>query len=340
MKKTVLILMLGVLFIASNIFAADGDFIVEGNVGIGTPTPSAALDVRGAAIFNENGDDFDFRIEGDTNPNLFHVDAGNDVIGIGNAGWSGAIMYVTPTDKYGLAVLGSQVNSANMLGASYRLDFMASSNKTSTIGFNNQVTIDSDFETAPTAGTGIITFGTYSVGTSTWTSMVKGLDVYLNRSANNSRNFTLNGGVRLINVKTKISGGSGTITGSDFTGVYIEDFDDFSFTNKYGLYLEKQTAGTNRYGIVLAGDGVGADLVLGMNKETKLYGSSGNLIVDTLGKVGIGTTTAPTEKLEVAGAIKIANSSSSCNQANAGAIRFVSPDFQGCNGSAWVKLNN
>ncbi len=34
-----------VLLIASNLFAADGDLIVEGNVGIGTTTPTARLDV-------------------------------------------------------------------------------------------------------------------------------------------------------------------------------------------------------------------------------------------------------------------------------------------------------
>tara|TARA_Y100000361_G_scaffold21015_1_gene16360 strand:- start:838 stop:2307 length:1470 start_codon:yes stop_codon:yes gene_type:complete len=35
------------------------------------------------AIFNEDGADVDFRIEGDTNANLFYVDAGNNRVGIG-----------------------------------------------------------------------------------------------------------------------------------------------------------------------------------------------------------------------------------------------------------------
>jgi len=35
-----------------------------------------------AVIFNEGGADVDFRIEGDTNANLFYVDAGNDRVGI------------------------------------------------------------------------------------------------------------------------------------------------------------------------------------------------------------------------------------------------------------------
>lgn len=52
-------------------------------VGISTTSPNATLDVRGSAIFNENGDDFDFRIEGDSDANLFFLDAGLNSIGIG-----------------------------------------------------------------------------------------------------------------------------------------------------------------------------------------------------------------------------------------------------------------
>jgi len=37
-------------------------------------------------VFNDGGNDIDFRIEGDTNANLFFVDAGNDRVGIGTSG--------------------------------------------------------------------------------------------------------------------------------------------------------------------------------------------------------------------------------------------------------------
>ena len=60
-----------------------GTFDTSGNFGIGTDAPDALLDVRGAAIFNQDGDDVDFRIEGDGDPNLFFVNAGDDEIGIG-----------------------------------------------------------------------------------------------------------------------------------------------------------------------------------------------------------------------------------------------------------------
>ncbi|MCK5603558.1 discoidin domain-containing protein [Candidatus Pacearchaeota archaeon] len=63
-----------------------GDNIwTNGNVGIGTNSPNAKLDVRGDAIFNEDQGDYDFRIEGNGDANLFFVDAGNDRIGIGTS---------------------------------------------------------------------------------------------------------------------------------------------------------------------------------------------------------------------------------------------------------------
>ena len=65
--------------------ATVGAFDTSGNFGIGTDAPGAALDVRGGAIFNEAGGAVDFRIEGDTEANLFFVDGSTDRIGIGTA---------------------------------------------------------------------------------------------------------------------------------------------------------------------------------------------------------------------------------------------------------------
>ena len=53
MKKLILVLLIGILFIGTNIFAADGDLIVNGNatingnVGIGTTNPTQKLEVNG-----------------------------------------------------------------------------------------------------------------------------------------------------------------------------------------------------------------------------------------------------------------------------------------------------
>jgi len=71
------------------------------------------LELGTTTIFNEDGADVDFRIEGDTNPNLFYVDAGNNRVGIGlsspagdlhvqGAAGSSGVIYLTDGDATGV----------------------------------------------------------------------------------------------------------------------------------------------------------------------------------------------------------------------------------------------
>lgn len=46
MKKRVIILVVGFLFIGFNLFAADGDLIVNGKVGVGTTTPDSITEIQ------------------------------------------------------------------------------------------------------------------------------------------------------------------------------------------------------------------------------------------------------------------------------------------------------
>ena len=54
----------------------------DGDVGIGTSSPTVTLDVDGDAIFNESGAAKDFRIESDANTHQFYVDGTNNEIGV------------------------------------------------------------------------------------------------------------------------------------------------------------------------------------------------------------------------------------------------------------------
>jgi hypothetical protein len=53
----------------------------------------ASLD--GAVTINESGADVDFRVEGDTNANLFHIDAGLEAVGIGGVAVTGQALTIT-----------------------------------------------------------------------------------------------------------------------------------------------------------------------------------------------------------------------------------------------------
>ncbi len=52
MKKLIFCLIAGLLLIGANLFAADGDLIVNGNVGIGTTSPSEKLHIQSTAAGN------------------------------------------------------------------------------------------------------------------------------------------------------------------------------------------------------------------------------------------------------------------------------------------------
>jgi len=53
MKRTILGLTVVFLFVGFNVFAGDGDLIVNGNLGIGTTNPTQKLDVAGAISISE-----------------------------------------------------------------------------------------------------------------------------------------------------------------------------------------------------------------------------------------------------------------------------------------------
>lgn len=73
--------------------------------------------------------------------------------------------------------------------------------------------------------------------------------------------------------------GSGNISGTDWRHAYFENFPNFGGTvdEVSGLWIDKQDYGTTNYGIVLNGDGAGADIVFGASQEARIYSSGGEL---------------------------------------------------------------
>lgn len=67
-------------------FDTDSEFIFDGtNFGLGTATPTATLGCDGSAVFNESGDDVDFRVEGIGRPDALFVQGSDGNVGIGTA---------------------------------------------------------------------------------------------------------------------------------------------------------------------------------------------------------------------------------------------------------------
>ena len=78
------------------------------------------MELGATTIFNEDGADVDFRIEGDSEANLFYVDAGNDRIGIGTASptskldVAGNIALTASDPKIFFNTGGSMISNANV----------------------------------------------------------------------------------------------------------------------------------------------------------------------------------------------------------------------------------
>jgi hypothetical protein len=86
------------------------------------PITAGAATFSGAGVFNEAGGDNDFRIEGDTEQNLFFVDASTDRIGIGTATPQGLLHLYT-----GSGVTSNIVIETAGSGASSNIHFKKSS---------------------------------------------------------------------------------------------------------------------------------------------------------------------------------------------------------------------
>ena len=69
------------------------------------------------------------------------------------------------------------------------------------------------------------------------------------------------------------------------------------------------------------------------------YGSP-VLLGNNANKVGVGGVTDPKAKLDVRGEVRVSSEYGSCTPDNAGAIRFSSIHFYGCDGSTWKQLDN
>ncbi len=262
-KKTVLtvlaLMVVGILLIAGSAFAA-GDLHVMGKLGVGTDTPNKELDVRGTASVITTNIKRSFTVYSSlTEPDatLYNFIIGTTYNAVLRDTGNGSVT--------GLSAVSTLMTNAptaqQLVGASF----------TSQVGTNNNVD--------PLAETDV--------------TSVTGFQYTFNRRYNNNRIYNI---ANSYGARFKINSLESYIsTPVNVTNHYHQFLDDpglgklsmVNITNLAGIWIKKQTAATNNYGIVLAGDGAGSDIVFGPNQETRIYSQSGELFA----KDGAGNVT-------------------------------------------------
>lgn len=119
-----------------------------------------------------------------------------------------------------------------------------------------------------------------------------------------------------INASNDITSSAGTVTNL-YGFRYRVIGDDNKISNNYGIYL--------------------GDINNATNSNYSIYTNAGKIRFGD--NVGVGVDN-PTEKLEVAGAVKVGTTTNTCNDSNRGTIKFENDNFYGCKSTGWVLLNN
>ena len=94
------------------------------------------MELGATTIFNEDGADVDFRIEGNTDANLFHVDAGNDRIGISTS-TPDSLFHVFAGSAGSISAAGSAVITLEKNGDT-ALQFLSPSSNVQEIRFGDE----------------------------------------------------------------------------------------------------------------------------------------------------------------------------------------------------------
>lgn len=258
MKKKILILMVGLLLMGVNAFAG-GDVIVNGNVGVGNTSPTYPLDVLTtdkAAMINLDGT-------------------------------------VTQTGlKKGVQLFfdftGASINP-NVRGAFYLVRSQGSGSTGGVIGgFNGNANYESEGRLDVLVGAdNTVNINTSMAGTTYAITDAIGNSVELRKGSSNSQAVAITNYYGFYSMGN--SAGGGSISAVNGRHAYFTNFPNYSgtFSDVTGLWIDKQTRGVNNYGIVLNGDGTGADIVFGPAQSARIYSSAGELFA----KDGAGNVT-------------------------------------------------
>ncbi len=288
-------------------------YMTSGNIGIGTSEPGALLDVRGSAVFNEQGNDADFRIEGDTSQNLFFIDASNDNIKIGTS---------TPDPRAKLAVFaGDGVENPAVTPAVEGVAVNIDSDATS--GVLRGMRVDATLAPTSASTSPCIALHAYSWlrGTEATSLGVRGgrfgvnvesdaatyPNIYSIQVSNNigETNTPTIGNWNAFHSQGLLVGGA-TITNYAHFNANANYVDTGSLINEYGLYIGDIRYATNNYAIYALGGQVVFNENGGDNDFRVEGDTDANLLfVDaSTDRIGIGTSD-PNSAFQVEGYVQL-----------------------------------
>jgi hypothetical protein len=272
MKKKILVLMLWFLLIVVNLCAA-GNLIVEDDVGIGTTTMTGKLNITDATkvpliISNSTGTQDIFQVKANTIIKFEIEDDGrvaffNSVNAIPNT-TLGVDMYLNNTDvseskqmfRARLDISGANATANRVFHTG---NYFIKVNAASTNGYFYGMAANAQLGNSSADIQRL--FGINALATVSTTGITGHVD--------------LGGGIN-------IGGVAFDADWDKMAGIYINAFSKGAsgvVDNAYGIQIDKQTIGTTNAGIVLNGDGAGADIVFGPTQNASIYSNAGELFV-------------------------------------------------------------
>jgi hypothetical protein len=248
MKGKIAVITLALMLIAANLYAT-GDLVVTGNLGVGTATPASKIDVSSTNVTALQASPTKTDTNFLTGVNLQTIDSYS-----GTSASSAARALTVLVDHTGTPT-GSYSGHE---GANYQLRFLGSGSVTQSFAQQNQLVFRSN--------------SNYSVN-NLWGNLVS-----LGASGAYSGSHTITNYYGYYSYGASISQ---TLSGTNWRHAYFANLPNYggTVTNVTGLWIDKQTLGTNNNGIVLNGDGTGADIVFGTGNNVKLYANAGDLYV-------------------------------------------------------------
>ena len=234
------------------------------------------MELGATTIFNEDGADVDFRIEGDTDANLFYVDAGNNRIGIGTS---------SPSSLLTVSGATPQIRSVDTDGTNDYSTFQNSSGQSVYNAVDNNTHGKHLFQTAGTERMRIDSSGRLLIGT-TSSRTVQGTSILQIEQDNTSL---------LSLVRTTDSNGACFLTiGKTRNGAVLQDDDVIGVLNFHGDDGTDLATPAAQIRVAVDGTPGSNDMPGRLEFLTTADGASASterMRIDSSGDIGLGSTT-------------------------------------------------